>query len=67
MSGWGWVVFAILLGLFALQTWHFIERTWDLKQQFYRDLNAQERLYREQTKIMQQVRVEDVLGRTEEL
>ena len=62
-----WTVLGIFLLLFAAQTWYFIERIWQLRQQFQRDMAVQEKLYREQTRIMKQVRVEDVLGRTEQM
>lgn len=63
----GWIFVTIILFLLAAQTWYYIERIWDLRQQFAKDMAAKDKLYREQTKIMKEVRVEDVLGRTEQM
>lgn len=60
MTPWGWIAFAAMFLLLMAQTWYYISRVWELRQQHQLDMALKDE---ENLRLMQTVKQTEIQAR----
>lgn len=61
INQWMGIIIIIFAFLFIVQTWFYVERIWDIKQKYYRDLNTLEKEYAIQDQMLKNLTLPQVM------